>query len=184
MFHGHLTILFNVAVCVCGWQVLVIDDNKKQNTNQHQGGEKRRKTTLSTPSNTVKQEERQCSNNPTVNRQHRPQTIHSNNHIQTTHFKQPISNNPLQKPITKTHCKNPFKQPIAKTHCKNPLQKPIQTGRTAVFKQPNRQPVDTLTFYEFFRLWHFVHRCPKGCHSIFGLLRRFFFFACRRPFDR
>jgi hypothetical protein len=122
--------------------------------------------------------------------QHRPTT--PSNKRRTAVFKQPnrqpstpSSNNPFKQP----HSNNPFqtthfKQPITKTHSNNRLQKPIQTGRTAVFKQPNRQPVDTLTFYEFFRLWHFVHRCPKGCHSIFGLLRRFFFFACRRPFDR
>ena len=164
MFHGHLTILFNVAVCVCGWQVLVIDGNKKQNTNQHQEEKKRRKTTLSTPSNTV---------------EHRPTPSNKKNgSVQTT---QPSTVNTVLKQSIQT---TTLQQPITKTHCKNPLQKPIQTGRTAVFKQPNRQPVDTLTFYEFFRLWHFVHRCPKGCHSIFGLLRRFFFFACRRPFDR
>ena len=103
-----------------------------------------------------------------------PSTPSSNNpfnHIQTTHFKQPISNNPFQT----THYKNPLNQPITKTHS-NRENGSVQTTQ--------RGPVDTLTFYEFFRLWHFVHRCPKGCHSIFGLLRRFFFFACRRPFDR
>ena len=100
MFHGHLTILFNVAVCVWLASVGYRWQQKTKHKSTSERKKKRRKTTLSTPSNnTVQQEERQCSNNPTVNRQHRPQT---------THFKQPISNNPFKQPITKTHYKNPL----------------------------------------------------------------------------
>jgi hypothetical protein len=70
-----------------------------------------------------KREEKQhCQHRPTTpsNKKNgsvqttQPSTVNTvlKQSIQTTTFKQPISNNPFQT----THYKNPFKQPITKTH--------------------------------------------------------------------